>query len=99
MCDAGRHHNSATCTIATVLLTRIVACLRNGTPYQLRDLDGRPITETEGRAIVAERYQIPPEIRAARRTIARPSTHTRQDERVNKGVDKRSKTPPVPTPA
>jgi hypothetical protein len=31
MCDTGRHHNSATCTIAAVLLTRIVACLRNGT--------------------------------------------------------------------
>lgn len=99
MCDTGRHHNSATCTIATVLLTRIVACLRNGTPYQLRDVDGRAITEAEGRAIVAERYQIPPEIRAARRTISNTKATTRRDERVTKGVDKRSKTPPVPTPA
>jgi len=30
------------CHIATALLTRIAACWRNGTPYQLRDLDGRP---------------------------------------------------------
>ena len=40
MCQTGRHHNSAPCTIAGVLLPRIVACLRNKTPYQLRDVDG-----------------------------------------------------------
>jgi hypothetical protein len=61
MTDTARHHTAALCTIAAVLLTRIVACLRSGQPYQLRDLDGRPITPSEGRAIVAQRYRIPPE--------------------------------------
>jgi len=98
MCDTGRHHNSATCTIATVLLTRIVACLRNGTSYQLRDIDGTPITDAEGRAIVTDRYQIPTEVRAARRTISKATSATRRDERVKKGVAKRSETPLVPTP-
>lgn len=98
MADAGRHHNSATCTIATVLLTRIVSCLRNGVAYQLRDTNGQPITDPEGRAIVADRYTIPPEVRAARRAVANKATK-RRDERVKKGVAKRSKTPPVPTPA
>jgi hypothetical protein len=76
MCQTGRHHTSALCTIATVLCTRIVACLRNDTPYQVRDVDGSPITPAQGRAIVAERYQIPPDVRAARRTISntRPAT-------------------------
>jgi transposase len=32
MGQTGRHHTSALCTIATVLRTRIVACLRNNTP-------------------------------------------------------------------
>lgn len=99
MCDTGRHHNSATCTIATVLLTRIVACLRNGTTYQLRDLDGTPITEAHGRAIVAARYEIPPEVRAARRSISKTNSATRRDERVKKGVAKRSETPLAPTRA
>jgi Transposase IS116/IS110/IS902 family len=99
MCDTGRHHNSATCTIATVLLTRIVACLRNGTNYQLRDLDGTPITEAHGRAIVAARYEIPPEVRAARRSISKTNSATRRDERVKKGVAKRSETPLAPTRA
>jgi len=51
--DAGKHHNSALCTLAAVLATRIAACWRNGQPYDLQDLDGRPITEAEGRTICA----------------------------------------------
>jgi transposase len=99
MCAAGRHHNSALCTIATVLLTRIVACLRAGTPYQLRDVDGTQIDEEHGRAIVASRYQIPTDVRAARRSVTNVDSPPRRDERVEKGVAKRSKTPPVPIPA
>jgi transposase len=99
MCDTGRHHTSATCTIATVLLTRIVSCLRNGVPYEIRDVDGTPITPEQGKAIVAARYQIPTHVRAARRSISNERSAKRRDERVNQGVAKRSETPPVPTPA
>lgn len=63
----GKHHVSATCTIAAVLMTRIAACWRNGQRWELRDTDGTPITEAEGRAICAERYKIDPAVRAARR--------------------------------
>jgi Transposase IS116/IS110/IS902 family len=68
MVQAGKHHNSALCHIATVLLTRIVACWRRGEPYVICDTDGRPITLDEGRRIIAERYQIPSELRDKRRT-------------------------------
>ena len=50
---AGKHHNSALCTLAAVLATRIAACWRTDQPYQLQDLDGRQITAAEGRAICA----------------------------------------------
>jgi hypothetical protein len=53
-----RHHDSAVCHLATMLITRIATCMRNGTPYQLRDVDGTVITESEGRAIVKERFQL-----------------------------------------
>ncbi len=65
--DAGKHHNSAICTLAAVLVTRIAACWRNGQRYELRDIDGCIITEAEGRAICATRYNIDPAIRTARR--------------------------------
>ena len=52
-----RHHDSAICHIATTLVTRIAACMRSQQPYQLRDVDGTPITPEQGRDIVKQRYQ------------------------------------------
>lgn len=99
MCDTGRHHISATCTIAAALFTRIVACMRDGVAYELRDVDGRQITPEEGRAIVLQRYQVPPEIRLARRRVSAVRTQRGWDERTKQGVAKRSKVTPVPQPA
>ena len=53
-----RHHSSALCTIATVLLTRVAACWRAGQHYVIRDVDGRVITADEGRQIVQDRYTV-----------------------------------------
>lgn len=98
MTDAGKHHNAALCTISAVLLTRIAACLRSGTPYELRDVDGSTVTEIEGRRIVTEKYTIDPAIRAARRTLLPTVRQARRNERAEKGVAKRSEAPPVPVP-
>ena len=65
--DKGKHQGSALCSVAPVLMSRIAACWRNGTRYELRDTDGRAITEAEGRAICAERYKVDPAVRAKRR--------------------------------
>lgn len=97
--ESGKHHNSAICTIAAVLLTRIAACLRTGTRYQLRDTDGTVITEQQGRDIVERRYAIPPAVRAARRRLTTTSRQPRRNERAKKGVAKRSEAPPVHEPA
>lgn len=97
--EAGKHHNSALCTVAAVLLTRIAACLRSGQPYQLRDTDGTPITEQQGRQIVADRYTVPPAVRAARRQLTAASRQPRRNERAKTGVAERSEAPPVPQPA
>ncbi|MEZ5408382.1 MAG: hypothetical protein R2761_10170 [Acidimicrobiales bacterium] len=58
--ETGKHHNSALCSIAAVLITRIGACWRNGQRYELRDTNGQIITEAEGRAICTDRYKIDP---------------------------------------
>ena len=55
--NAGRHHDSAVCHVATVLLTRIAACLRTGQPYVIRDLDG---TATDRSRRAAHRHRAPP---------------------------------------
>jgi hypothetical protein len=82
MVHDSKHHISALCHIATTLLTGIVACWRRGEHYQLRDVDGRAVTTAEARAIIAQRYTISAELRAARRTV-----HTR-------GTDRRKKESP-----
>ncbi len=56
---ADRHHDSAVCHLATILLTRIATCWRTGAPYQIRDVDGTPLTPAEGKRIVDEKHQVP----------------------------------------
>lgn len=56
--DSDRHHDSAVCHIATILLTRIVACWRAGEHYAIRDTDGRIIDPEEGRQIVRDNHKI-----------------------------------------
>ena len=80
MTEAGKHHNSALCHIATTLLTRIIACWRAGQPYQLRDVDGTPVTIDKARVIIAERYAIPKDLRARRKTTAETGTDRRRKE-------------------
>ena len=80
MIDAGKHHNSALCHIATTLLTRIIACWRAGQPYVLRDVDGTAVTIEQARAIIAERYAIPKDLRARRRTTDTARTDRRSKE-------------------
>jgi transposase len=85
-----RHHDSAICHLATMLITRIATCMRNGTPYQLRNGDGTAITESEGRAIVKERYQLDPR----RRDHVR---HKLMRERRKKAAQESQESPGAPT--
>ncbi len=69
--EKGKHHDSALCTLGAVIAARIAASWRKRERYVLRDTDGNEVTEEEGRAIVAERYRIPEDVRKARRRAAR----------------------------
>jgi Transposase IS116/IS110/IS902 family len=68
MVDAGKHHNSALCHIATTLLTRIIACWRSGQPYILRDVDGTPRHPGTGPRHHRRAVHHPQNVRARRRT-------------------------------
>lgn len=86
-----RHHDSAICHLATLLVTRIATCMRTGQPYALRDVDGTPITEAQGRMIVEQRYQIDPRHRDNIR-------HQRMRNRRKQAADQESQeSPSAPT--
>ena len=99
MTQAGKHHNSALCSVAAVLLTRIAACLRDGVPYVVRDVDGRAVGPQEARAICLRHYTVPDAVRAARRTVSRNKAIKGRDGATQPGVAKRSEIAPVPVPA
>jgi hypothetical protein len=69
MMRKGKHHTQAVCACATHLLDRILAVLRADKPYEMRDGDGTAINDHQARALIVERYTVPPEVR--RRTNKR----------------------------
>jgi len=90
MVHKGKHHVQAVCCCATHLLDRVRAVLRDGRPYELRDVDGTPVTWQEARAIIAERYQVPEEVRKRNSKRARK---TRRDEQAERKRKKRRSRP------
>ncbi len=87
MVHRGKHHNQAVCACATHLLDRVLTVLRTDQPYELRDVDGRPVSVAEARAIILERYQVSAEVR--RRTTRRQRQH-RQDQRAEQSYERES---------
>src|SRR5215204_5367353 len=64
----------------TKAVTLHIACWRAGQPYLLRDVDGTTVTIDQARAIIAERYLIPKDLRARRRTTTATGTDRRSKE-------------------
>jgi hypothetical protein len=81
MMHKGKHHVQAVCCCATHLLDRVRAVLRDDRPYELQDVDGTPVTWQEARAIIAERYHVPEEVRQRRRHRTRKERREQQAER------------------
>lgn len=93
--DGDRHHDSAVCHIATILLTRIVACWRAGEHYVIRDTTGRVITAEQGRQIVRDHHKIDPKRR-------QQAADTRRSQRLKNRTSreqKESQSAPASRPA
>jgi transposase len=81
MVKYGKHHSQAVCACATHLLDRIRVILTEDRPYELRDVDGKPVTTEQARIIIAERYTVPKEVRQRNNKQARRQRAERQKER------------------
>jgi len=62
--------------------------------YVLKDVDGREITEAEGRKICAERYKVSAEVRAARKRAGA----AQQMKRAGRGSKESTKAAPASGP-
>jgi hypothetical protein len=71
MVNKGKHHTQAVCACATHLLDRVRVILAEDRAYELRDVNGTPITRQQARAIVLERYTVQKEVRERNNRRAR----------------------------
>jgi transposase len=63
MVHYGKHHVQAICTCSAHLLDRVLVVLREERPYELRNVDGTPLSKERTRDIIAEHYTVPEEVR------------------------------------
>lgn len=101
MVERGAHHNKATRVVAAKLAERIWVVMSRGEPYVVRDVDGRPVERAEAKAIIAERYTVPEEVRRRRRSRkwrkAPQVLEARSEKSDAQGVDSRGDLPPTTT--
>jgi hypothetical protein len=94
MTERGKDHLGALCVVAASLAERAWTVMRRGTPYVICDTDGRPVTPAQAKAIIAERWTVPPEIRARRRS----KKTGKAPHKVPGGQHARGSLPQHPTP-
>ncbi|MGQ0465377.1 MAG: hypothetical protein ACT4QG_08650 [Sporichthyaceae bacterium] len=68
MVERGADHLKARCVVAGHLAERAWAVLRRGMPYVVCDTNGEPVTPQQAKAIIAEQWTVPVEVRARRRS-------------------------------
>jgi len=85
MVNKGKHHRQAVCACTTHLLDRILVILREDRPYQLRDVDGTPVSKQQAKAIIAQRYTVPEEVRRRNNKRKRRERADQQAEKKHEG--------------
>lgn len=74
----GNCHTQAVCAVATHLPARIHVILKEDRPYELRDLESKPISKKDARALIQRELTVPEEIR--QRTRSRKKRRRKKEE-------------------
>ena len=75
MTERGKDHLGAVCVVAAHLAERAWAVFDRAMPYVICDTDGTPVTPTHAKAIIAERWTVPEEVRRRRRSRKGKAPH------------------------
>jgi transposase len=67
MVHNGKNHKQAMGAVMSHIGARVLAVLQENRPYELRDTEGNHVTWEEARTLVLTNYQVPEEIKQARR--------------------------------
>jgi hypothetical protein len=67
MVQRGKDHLGAVCVVAAHLAERAWTVMDRGTPYVVCDTDRTPVTPAQAKAIIAEQWTVPEQVRRQRR--------------------------------
>lgn len=82
MVEYGKHHCQAVCACASHLASRIFAILKKQRPYELRDLENKPVSKMESRKLCKE-LRVPDEVRRrSNKRSRRVQVEARKDSRL-----------------
>jgi Transposase IS116/IS110/IS902 family len=68
MVQRGKDHLGAVCVVAAHLAERAWMVMDRGMPYVVCDTDGRPVTPAQAKAIIADHWTVPEQVRRRRRS-------------------------------
>jgi hypothetical protein len=68
MVERGADHLKACCVVAAHLAERLHTVLVRAMPYVVCDTDGTPVDPATAKQLITERWTVPPEVRARRRS-------------------------------
>lgn len=68
MVERGKDHLGAVCVVAANLAERFWAVMTRGMPYVICDTDDQPVEPDQAKAIIAEHWTVPADVRARRRS-------------------------------
>jgi len=77
MVHHGKNHKQAMGAVMSHMGARVLAVLREDKPYELRDMQGKPITREEARKLILSNFQVPEEIKQDRRRRKATSSSTK----------------------
>jgi hypothetical protein len=63
----GKNHRQAMGAVMSHLGARVFTVLKDSRPYELRDIEGNPISKDDARRLILDKYHVPEEIRRERR--------------------------------
>jgi transposase len=67
MVQRGKDHLGSLCVVAAHLAERTWTVMDRGTPYVICDTDGVPVTPQQAKAIIAQQWTVPEQVRRRRR--------------------------------
>lgn len=94
----GKNHRQAMGAVMSHLGARVLTVLKQDRPYEIRDIEGNPISKEHAGKLILAKYRVPEEVRRERRR--RNSTISKDRETATYRTNEAAKAPqPVPVQA